>query len=127
MSMVRELRTPSATTGWRLSSRSRITLRPLTSSHSRPGMDSGVDIGGDPVGDVVDAHLAVVDLAVLRAALLGGEDLELLALGADPLVQRLRLLHRHDAVVLAVGDEKRALDLVRDALEGELLRPLQRR
>src|SRR5262249_39525091 len=40
-----------------------------------------------PVADVVDAELAVIDLAVLGAAVIGGEDLDVLAPGAHPLVE----------------------------------------
>jgi hypothetical protein len=54
-----------------------------------------------PVGDIVHAHGAVVDLAVLGAALFCGEYLEMLA-GGELGIERAGLLDRNDAVVLAV-------------------------
>src|SRR5262249_59455350 len=53
----------------------------------------------EPVGDVVDAELPVIDLAVLGGTLLGGENLQVLLLRADAFVQRPGFLQRHDAVV----------------------------
>ena len=39
-----------------------------------------LNVRGDPVGDVVDADLAVVHLRVVCAAVRGGEDFQVLAL-----------------------------------------------
>src|SRR6266849_2031542 len=83
---------------------------------------SGLHIREQPVADIVDAQLAMIDLAVLRAALVGGENPDVLALGADPLVERLRSVERNDPVVLAVQDQERAFDVLRDSFERELLR-----
>src|SRR5439155_27114324 len=71
-------------------------------------------------------QLAMIDLAVLRAALVGGEDPDVLALGTDPLVERLRSVERDDPVVLAVQDQECAFDVLRDSVERELLRPFER-
>ncbi len=76
---------------------------------------------GEPVGGEVDADLAVVDVGVLAAALLGGEDLDRLVGRADRVIELLRVLDRHDAVVARVRDEERAGDVLRHVLERELL------
>src|SRR5262249_37816739 len=44
-----------------------------------------------PVADVIDAKLAVIDLAVLGAAVVSGENLDVLSFRSDPLVELLRL------------------------------------
>lgn len=46
-------------------------------------------VGEQPVPDVIDAELTVIDLAVLGAAFLGRENLDVLALRSDPLVELL--------------------------------------
>ena len=92
----------------------------------RRGSADTLHILQKPVADEVDAELAVVDLAMLGAAFGFGEDLQRLVLRADPLVELLRLRERHDAVVLAMQDQDRALDLLGHAFEREFLRPFQR-
>src|SRR5262245_65814630 len=49
----------------------------------------------EPIGDVVDAKLPVIDLAVLGSALLGGKNLQILLLRAAAFVQRHGLRQRH--------------------------------
>src|SRR5262249_42243888 len=68
----------------------------------------------------------MTELGVLGAAFLGGENLDVLAFRADPLVELLGFRQRNDAVVLAVQHEKRAFDPLCDAFKRELLRPLER-
>src|SRR4051794_30611643 len=79
-----------------------------------------------PVADIVDAELAMIDLAVFGAAFLRGEDLDVLSLRADGLVQLLRFRKRDDPLVLAMQHQERALDLLCDPLEREFLRPFER-
>src|SRR5262249_9504452 len=68
----------------------------------------------------------MIHLAMLRAAFYGSENAERFVLRPDALVERVCLCNRNDAVVLAMQDENGAGDLVGDALEGELLCPLER-
>src|SRR5262245_34816132 len=96
--------------------------------HRRAGrIDApGLHVGQEPVADIVDAELAVIDLAVLGAAFLGGKNLDVLALRAKLIVEVIRFRVQDDAVVLAVQHEEGAFDLLRDAVERELLRPFER-
>src|SRR4029077_16145318 len=89
--------------------RSKQAASPSPPSPARVGRGrEALRVGQDPVTDIIDAERAVVDLAMLGRALLGGEYLERLVLRPDLLVQDLRLLERHHAVVLAVQDQHRA-------------------
>src|SRR5262249_35769218 len=85
-----------------------------------------LNMGENPIPDIVDAELAVVDLAMLGPTLRASENLDVLALRANPFVKRLRLLRGHDAVVLTVHDQERAFDLFRYTLEREPLCPFER-
>src|SRR4029434_7144318 len=67
-----------------------------------------------------------IDLAVLGAAFLGGENLDVLALRANPLVKLLGLRERDDPIIFTVQHEKGAFDPLGDALERELLSPFER-
>ena len=78
----------------------------------------------EPVGGEVDADLAVVDVGVLGAAFLGGENLDGLVRRADRVIELLRVLDRHHAVVAGVRDQERAGDVLRHVLEREFLRDL---
>src|SRR5262245_14256793 len=80
----------------------------------------------EPVAYVIDAELTVINLAVLGAAFLGGENLDVLALRANPLVDLPGLGERDDPIVFAMQHEKRAFDALGDTLECELLRPFER-
>jgi hypothetical protein len=76
----------------------------LEPSVSTPYSDSQYDrvtssICGDPVGDVIDADLAIVDLTVLGAALLDSKDLISLALRADHLVKDAGGIERNDPIL----------------------------
>src|SRR5215813_11326853 len=106
--------------------RGRLRRQGRTSQQTLYRRRGRLHIREQPIADVVDAELAVIDLAVLGAAVLDGENLDVLSFRADPLVELLRLGERHDPVVLAVQDEKRAFDPLRDAFERELLRPFER-
>src|SRR5215218_6740726 len=65
-----------------------------------------------PVGGEVDADLAVVDVGVLGAALLGAENLDGLVGRTDRVVEFLRVLDRHDAVIASVRHQERAGDVL---------------
>src|SRR5215813_7142078 len=106
--------------------RRRLRRRGRTSQQTLYRRRGRLHIREQPIADVVDAELAVIDLAVLGAAVLDGENLDVLSLRANPLVELLRFRERHDPVVLAVQDEKRAFDPLRDAFDRELLRPFER-
>src|SRR6516164_8877538 len=106
--------------------RGRLRRRGRTSQQTLYRRRGRLHIREQPIADVVDAELAVIDLAVLGAPVLDGENLDVLSLRANPLVELLRFRERHDPVVLAVQDEKRAFDPLRDAFERELLRPFER-
>src|SRR6266516_1032569 len=84
-----------------------------------------LEVRRDPVGDVTDPQRPVIDLAMLRTALLGRKDLERLFLCRERGVQPVRRLHLHDAVVRPVRDEHGEGDLVGDSGERKLLRALQ--
>src|SRR5690348_18461115 len=74
---------------------------------------AGVGASGDllshvlrqPVGGIIDPDLAIVDMGVLGAALLGREDLQRLVLRTYRLEQLGRVLDRNDAVIAAMGDK----------------------
>ena len=101
--------------------RGRLRRQGRTSQQTLYRRRGRLHIREQPIADVVDAELAVIDLAVLGAPVLDGENLDVLSLRANPLVELLRFRERHDPVVLAVQDEKRAFDPLRDAFERELL------
>src|SRR5437879_1548997 len=84
-------------------------------------ISSRSEVGRDPVGNITDPQRPVVHLAVLGAALFGGEDLQRLLLRRERRVQLVRRLHRHDAVVRSVRDEHGAGDPAGDSGEGKLL------
>src|ERR1700693_5235824 len=83
------------------------------------------DVGRDPVGNITDPQRAVVHLAVLGPALVGGEDPERFLRRLERGVELLRRVHRHDAVVRPVRDQHRAGDLIHDAGERKLFRALE--
>src|SRR5215471_8677653 len=106
--------------------RGRLRRRGRTSQQTLYRRRGRLHIREQPIADIIDGKLTVIDLAVLGATLLGGENLDVLSLRADPFVELLRLGERHDPVVLAVQHEERAFDPLRDAFERELLRPFER-
>ena len=56
----------------------------------------------------------MIDLAVLGAAFLGAENLDVLALRANSFVELLGLCERDDPIIFTVQDEKRAFDPLGD-------------
>ena len=59
-------------------------------------------------------------MGVLGAAFLRGEDLDRLVLRADSVIELLRVLDRHHAVVAGVGNEEGAGDVLGHVLQREL-------
>src|ERR1700692_3438845 len=88
---------------------------------------AGMENVGDPIPHIMNADGGVVDLAMMEAAFLAGEDFERLLLGSDRLVKFLRDLERDLLVALAVQQEERAGHLLHDAVEPEAFQLFQRR
>ena len=73
----------------------------------------------DPIPHVGDADTDVVDLAVVVAAFLAGEDLERLVLRSDGSQALLREGERDLLVALAVKEEERTPDLLHHSVQPE--------
>src|SRR5579884_2239013 len=76
---------------------------------------------GDPVGDEIDAELAIVHLAMLGRAVFGRKNFQRLIGGPKRDIQALGFGCRHNAVVGAVQHQERAAHPFGDARERELL------
>src|ERR1700692_4621948 len=88
---------------------------------------AGMENIGDPIPHIMNPDGGVVDLAMMEAAFLAGEDFERLLLGADGFVKLLRDLDRDLLVARAMQQQERAGHLLHDAVELEVFQFFERR
>src|SRR5262249_58087593 len=78
------------------------------------GSDSRSNIVLEPIGGKIDADLSVVDRSRFGAAFLGGEYFDRLVGRADSIIQLLRILDGHNAVITAMGYQEGAGESLRE-------------